>query len=127
MKQAARGLALSAEERRTLLILIEKMGERAVLAELHVSRQALGRALAGLGVRRGTVALVRAGLASPNLQAGLENSAITTSGRPPSQGGRNVAIAFDAHGPRARRAHKALVQPHVLVADKPGADRSQER
>lgn len=85
MKQAARDLALSADERRALLILIEKTGERAVLAELNVSRQALGRALAGLGVRRGTIALVRAGLASPNLQAGLENSTVTKSRRDPSQ------------------------------------------
>ncbi len=87
MKHAARDLALSAEERRALLILIEKMGERAVLAELNVSRQALGRALAGLGVRRGTVALVRAGLASPKLQSGLENNAVTKSHRDPSREG----------------------------------------
>lgn len=87
MADAARDLALSADERRALHALIEKFGERALLAELNVSRQALGRALAGLGVRRGTVALVRAGLASLNLQAGLENSTITTSGRAPSRGG----------------------------------------
>lgn len=72
MDDAARDLSLSAEERHALLILIEKMGERAVLAELNVSRQALGRALAGLGVRRGTIALVRAGLASPNFRAKSE-------------------------------------------------------
>ena len=87
MQQAARDLALSAEERRALFILIEKMGERAVLAELNVSRQALGRALASLGVRRGTVALVRAGLASPHLQAGLENNAVTKSHRDLSREG----------------------------------------
>ncbi|WP_441290425.1 hypothetical protein ACSRUE_07555 [Sorangium sp. KYC3313] len=50
MNDAARDFSLTAEERRSLLILIEKMGERAVLAELSVSRQALGRALAGLSV-----------------------------------------------------------------------------
>ncbi|WP_437656594.1 hypothetical protein [Sorangium sp. So ce1182] len=49
------------------------MGERAVIAELNVSRQALVRALAGLGVRRGTIALVRAGIASPNFRAVLED------------------------------------------------------
>lgn len=86
MKQAARDFALSAEERRALLILIEKMGERAVLAELNVSRQALGRALAGLGVRRGTVALVRAGLASPNFRATHESSTVTKSHDDPSRG-----------------------------------------
>jgi hypothetical protein len=87
MKQEPTDLALSAEERRALLILIEKMGECAVLAELNVSRQALGRALAGLGVRRGTIALVRAGLASPSLQAALENSTVTKSRRDPSREG----------------------------------------
>lgn len=86
MVDAARDLALSGDERRALHALIKKMGERAVLAELNVSRQALGRALAGLGVRRGTVALVRAGLALPKLQAGLENSTITASDRAPSRG-----------------------------------------
>jgi len=72
MVDAARDLALSAEERRALHALIEKFGERALVAELNVSRQALGRALAGLGVRRGTIALVRAGLASPNIRAKLK-------------------------------------------------------
>jgi hypothetical protein len=66
MPDATRDLALSAEERRALHALIEKLGERALVAELNVSRQALGRALAGLGVRRGTIALVRAGLATLN-------------------------------------------------------------
>ena len=55
-----------------LYVLIEQMGERTLIAKLNVSRQALGRALAGLGVRRGTVALVRAELASPSLRAALE-------------------------------------------------------
>jgi hypothetical protein len=72
MVDAARDLALSAEERRALHALIEKIGERAVLAELNVSRQALGRALAGLGVRRGTLALIRAGLGAPSVRAVLE-------------------------------------------------------
>ncbi len=88
MKQAATDLALTVDERTTLLTLIERMGERAVLAELHVSRQSLGRALAGLGVRRGTVALVRVGLASPKLQASPENSAVTSLRRDaPREGG----------------------------------------
>jgi hypothetical protein len=86
MPHAAKDVALTAEERRALLILIEKMGERAVLAELNVSRQALGRALAGLGVRRGTIALVRAGLALPNLQAGLTGNTVEKA--PPGNGVR---------------------------------------
>ena len=66
MPDATRDLALSAEERRALHALIDKYGERALVAQLNVSRQALGRALAGLGVRRGIIALVRAGLAILN-------------------------------------------------------------
>jgi hypothetical protein len=88
MIHAATELALAAEERRALLVLIEKMGERAVLAELKVSRQSLGRALAGLGVRRGTVALLRAGLASPNLTAKLEGSLVDELRGTLSRGGR---------------------------------------
>ncbi|AGP41562.1 hypothetical protein [Sorangium cellulosum] len=72
MSQGAKDIGLSAEERRALYALIKKLGERALLVELNVSRQALGRALAGLGVRRGTIALVRGGLASPKLRAVLE-------------------------------------------------------
>lgn len=85
MSDSAKNSALSAEERRALHALIEKFGERALVAELNVSRQALGRALAGLGVRRGTIALVRAGLASPNLQGGLENSTVIKPRRDPSK------------------------------------------
>jgi hypothetical protein len=40
--------------------------------KLAISRQTLGRVLAGLPVRCGTLALVRAGLAAPNLRAVLE-------------------------------------------------------
>lgn len=81
MNDAARDLALSAEERRALHALIESFGERALVAELNVSRQALGRALAGLGVRRGTIALVRAGLAAPNIRAKLEDKRHTPPAR----------------------------------------------
>jgi hypothetical protein len=38
--------------------LIGAIGETEAIAELGVSRQTLSRALAGLGVRRGTVALI---------------------------------------------------------------------
>lgn len=53
-------------------VLVERMGERGLITELAISRQTLGRVLAGLPVRRGTLALVRAGLASPNLRAVLK-------------------------------------------------------
>ncbi|WP_437796479.1 DUF7227 family protein [Sorangium sp. So ce693] len=36
----------------------------------------------------------------------------------------NVAIAFEAHGPAARRVREDLVQPRALVVDKSGADRT---
>jgi hypothetical protein len=81
MPDAAKDLALSAEERRVLHALIDKYGERALVVELNVSHQALGRALAGLGVRRGTIALVRAGLASSSLRAKLEDNRSAGSGR----------------------------------------------
>ncbi|TKC98601.1 hypothetical protein [Polyangium fumosum] len=81
MEHAGKGIALSVDELRALRRLIEKMGERAVVAELNVSRQALGRTLAGLPVRRGTLALVRAGLAAPNIRAKLEDKRPTRPAR----------------------------------------------
>jgi hypothetical protein len=87
--------------------LIEKMGERALLAELNVSRQALSRALAGLGVRRGTIALVRDGIASPNLRALLEEhdqhdgNAICTAGKEMADD-RSTA-ANEKHGSKKSR------------------------
>jgi hypothetical protein len=41
---------------------LRKYGERHVLAALRLSRAALTRALAGLAVRRGTLALIEGGL-----------------------------------------------------------------
>lgn len=38
---------------------------------------------------------------------------------------RNIAIAFEAHGPTARRVREALVQQRVLVVEKSRADRSR--
>ncbi|NUQ78588.1 MAG: hypothetical protein HUU21_34095, partial [Polyangiaceae bacterium] len=38
---------------------------------------------------------------------------------------RNVAIAFEAHGPIARRAREALVQQRKRGVDKSGADQSR--
>ena len=40
---------------------------------------------------------------------------------------RNIAIAFEAHGPTARRVREALVQQRALVVEKSGADRSRGR
>lgn len=72
MQYAVSGFVSSAEERQTLYVLIRRMGERALIEELAISRQSLGRVLAGLPVRRGTLALVRAGLATPHIRAVLQ-------------------------------------------------------
>ena len=56
-------------------VLLERLGERTLIMELAISRQSLGRALAGLPVRRGTLALVRAGLAAPAIRAVLKGAA----------------------------------------------------
>ncbi|WP_437763437.1 hypothetical protein WMF27_40985 [Sorangium sp. So ce281] len=106
MSQGAKDIGLSAEERRTLHALIEELGERAVLAELSVSRQALGRALAGLSVRRGTIALVRAGLASPNLRAKSEEpkDAIHLVGSAAPQGDDSVTTSQAERSTGSRRS-----------------------
>jgi hypothetical protein len=51
--------ALTVSERRGLQELVESKGERATCAELGIPRATLARLLAGLRVRRGTVALAR--------------------------------------------------------------------
>ncbi len=56
-------LTLTAAERRALEELIMKDGESEVCVRMQVSRQAFMRAFAGLPVRMGTVALIRAELA----------------------------------------------------------------
>lgn len=58
------GPTLSAEERESLQQLVTELGEVKAIAMINVSREALARALAGLTIRRGTVALVRAVLAN---------------------------------------------------------------
>ncbi|WP_438040256.1 DUF7227 family protein [Sorangium sp. So ce128] len=40
---------------------------------------------------------------------------------------RNLAVAFEAHGPTARPVREALVQQRVLVVERPGADQSRGR
>jgi hypothetical protein len=54
--------ALRAEEQHQLRALVRKMGERAACEALGIARSTLARALAGLPVRRGSVALLRARL-----------------------------------------------------------------
>jgi len=53
---------LSGADRGALAKEVSRCGERAVRERLGVSRLALARALAGLPIRAGTVALVRIGL-----------------------------------------------------------------
>ena len=54
--------SLSDAERTELRERVRVYGEGAVCAELFVSRQTLGRGIAGLDLQRGTVALIRQGL-----------------------------------------------------------------
>ena len=57
---------LTAKERAELRKVIDSDGETAVRARTGLSREALARVVAGLGVRRGTIALARLALkASP--------------------------------------------------------------
>ena len=72
MAQAATPLVLSAEKQRVLRALVERMGERSLLVALTISRQSLSRALAGLPVRRGTLALIDGALAEPALRGVLD-------------------------------------------------------
>lgn len=53
---------LGADERARLRELITTSSETVVAAALRISRQTLGRSLAGLPLRRGSVALIRARL-----------------------------------------------------------------
>jgi uncharacterized membrane protein len=48
--------------RKALRALVERRGEKAAIAAVGISRATLSRALAGLGVRRGTVAQIRGAL-----------------------------------------------------------------
>ena len=64
---------LSVADRELLLKQIEQKGEPHVRQALGISRLALARALAGLPVRAGTLALLRLGL--PSLKPEAQNSA----------------------------------------------------
>jgi hypothetical protein len=57
--------ALALDELRRLRVLVQSNGERSACRALGIPRATLARLLAGLRVRRGTVALVRAGLSAP--------------------------------------------------------------
>ena len=56
--------ALHPSERDELLALVDQLGEREAARHLCVSRQTLGRAIAGLALQRGTINLVRDRLCS---------------------------------------------------------------
>ena len=57
-RQKTNGKALSVTLRRQLEALVDDKGEELALKELHLSRQALYRAMAGRTIHRGTAALV---------------------------------------------------------------------
>lgn len=60
---SVKDLRLTATEREALHSLIAKRGDVRTAAAVNVSRNALLRALAGLECRRGTIVLLRTGLA----------------------------------------------------------------
>jgi hypothetical protein len=64
MTSEAMRTELSDSECSELRALVERIGENCAIEILNISRETLARSLAGLSVRRGTVALIRAGLAA---------------------------------------------------------------
>ena len=65
------GRPVAPETQRALRDIVNTIGERDAAKRLNISRNALCRALAGLGVRAGTAALIAIGLTSnqPNRAA----------------------------------------------------------
>ena len=57
------GAPLDADLRQALSALVARLGENAACARVGVSNATFARALAGLGITKGTVALIRAALA----------------------------------------------------------------
>jgi hypothetical protein len=55
---------LDATERRVLRALVDRVGLVAAARQLGVAREPVVRVLGGLGVRRGTTAIIRAALAA---------------------------------------------------------------
>jgi hypothetical protein len=62
MRNGILGEPLPDDLRQRLADLVSKIGERATLDRLQISRGTLSRALAGLGMQRGTHMLIRAAL-----------------------------------------------------------------
>lgn len=48
--------------KKALTVYVQRVGERAALEAIEITRATLSRALAGLKIRRGTVAQIRAAL-----------------------------------------------------------------
>jgi len=65
MPQKQRGASLSPRLRADLLKIVRVEGERAVAERFGLDARALVRALAGLNVLAGTIALVERGLQTP--------------------------------------------------------------
>lgn len=56
------GRPLPEELRAHLVALVGKLGEKGCCTQLQLSRTTLSRAMAGLGLRRGTITLIREAL-----------------------------------------------------------------
>jgi hypothetical protein len=60
---------LEAAERSALRALVDRIGVLAAVAKLGVSREPITRAIAGMPVRRGTIAILRTALDGLNAEA----------------------------------------------------------
>ena len=65
MRNGSFGQPLEEEDIKQLKELVLQLGEREVATSTGIARSVLARCLAGLGVRRGTHALVKQALATP--------------------------------------------------------------
>jgi hypothetical protein len=72
---APKGLSLPEPERAALSCHVRNMGERTALAALGLNRQTLARALSGLTLYPGSIALVRQGLARLEAETEREREA----------------------------------------------------
>lgn len=68
--QRATGSPLPDELRASLAEFVRAHGEEKAIESLGLSRITLARAMAGLGLRRGTIVLVRVGLQNVQLPSG---------------------------------------------------------
>jgi hypothetical protein len=62
MRKTTGSVTLSDGDKARLRAMVDAHGEADVRRRLQLGRTSLERALAGLGIRRGTAALIRAGL-----------------------------------------------------------------